>query len=188
MQGTHGSVTEWLGGVRAGDPEAVRQLWRRYCGGLVGVARRRIRGGRCAVADEEDVALDAFEAFCREARRGGFPGLCDRDGLWRVLATIAGRRALNLVRAEARRPTLAAPADAADPAPGPDLAAQVAEEVDRLLGLLGDDALVAVARLKMDGHSTEEVAERLGCVPRTVERKLALIRRLWQAGAGDVPA
>jgi ECF sigma factor len=32
----------------------------------------------------------------------------------------------------------------------------------------------------MQGYSTKEVADQLGCVRRTVERKLVLIARLWE--------
>jgi DNA-directed RNA polymerase specialized sigma24 family protein len=63
--------------------------------------------------------------------------------------------------------------------PTPAFAAQVVEECQRLLGLLGDEELRQVALAKMEGYSNEEIAVRLGCVPRTVERKLRLIRTLW---------
>jgi hypothetical protein len=36
----------------------------------------------------------------------------------------------------------------------------------------------------MEGYGNEEIAAKLGCVPRTVERKLRLIRNLW---AGEIP-
>jgi hypothetical protein len=31
----------------------------------------------------------------------------------------------------------------------------------------------------MEGYTTPEIAAKLGCVPRSVERKLQAIRRLW---------
>jgi DNA-directed RNA polymerase specialized sigma24 family protein len=31
----------------------------------------------------------------------------------------------------------------------------------------------------MEGYSNEEIAQRLGCVSRSVERKLSLIRQAW---------
>ena len=63
--------------------------------------------------------------------------------------------------------------------PTPDFAVQVAEECQRLLDLLGDEGLRSVALWKMEGYSVEEIAARLDCVPRTVERKLRMIREMW---------
>jgi len=36
-----------------------------------------------------------------------------------------------------------------------------------------------VATWRMEGYATEEIAARLGCTTRTVQRKLDLIRRAW---------
>ncbi len=55
----------------------------------------------------------------------------------------------------------------------------------RLLTALGDAELRQVALLRMDGHSVEEVAHRVGCAPRTVKRKMQLIRDIWAREAGD---
>jgi DNA-directed RNA polymerase specialized sigma24 family protein len=63
--------------------------------------------------------------------------------------------------------------------PTPDFAAQVAEECRRLLGLLPEDDLRAIALAKMEGRDHEEIAARLGCAPQTVQRKLGRIRSLW---------
>ncbi len=56
----------------------------------------------------------------------------------------------------------------------------MAEECQRLLGQLGAGGLREVAVWKMEGYSNEEIAAKLGCVPRAVERKVALIRPLWE--------
>jgi hypothetical protein len=45
------------------------------------------------VADEEDVALSAFNSFCLGAEQGHFAQLFDRDNLWRGLVTITARKA-----------------------------------------------------------------------------------------------
>jgi DNA-directed RNA polymerase specialized sigma24 family protein len=70
-------------------------------------------------------------------------------------------------------------ADVVGPEPTPEFAAQVAEECGRLLDLLTQRGLRSVALAKMEGCTVAEIAQRLGCAPRTVERKLALIRDLW---------
>ena len=46
--------------------------------------------------------------------------------------------------------------------------------------LLDDETLRVVAVMKLEGHSHAEIAGRLRCSVRTVERKLALIRERWQ--------
>jgi DNA-directed RNA polymerase specialized sigma24 family protein len=72
------------------------------------------------------------------------------------------------------------------PEPTPELAAEVAEECQRLLGRLGDSGLRQIALWKMEGHTNAGISAKLGCAPATVERRLALIRRLWEKEAGDV--
>jgi DNA-directed RNA polymerase specialized sigma24 family protein len=64
--------------------------------------------------------------------------------------------------------------------PTPALAAQLVEEYQRLLDRLDDPELRAVAVWKMAGDSTEEIAAKLRRSPRSVERKLQVIRRLWE--------
>src|SRR6476646_2600314 len=56
------------------------------------------RGAARRAADEEDVALSAFDAFCRDAERGRFPGLLDRDSLWHLLVTLTARKAAHRLR------------------------------------------------------------------------------------------
>ncbi|HKI35430.1 MAG TPA: ECF-type sigma factor, partial [Gemmataceae bacterium] len=79
MPSADGSVTRWLGDLQAGDRAAAQQLWKRFFGRLVGLARKRLQGARRRAADEEDVALSAFDSFCRSAEQGRFPELADRD-------------------------------------------------------------------------------------------------------------
>ena len=71
-----------------------------------------------------------------------------------------------------------------DDAPSPEIAAQVAEDLSRLMEVLGDDTLRAIARMKMEEYGTIEIAARLGVSVRTVDRKLCLIREIWEDHAG----
>jgi DNA-directed RNA polymerase specialized sigma24 family protein len=188
---TEGSVSNWIGRHKAGDRAATRQLWERYFQRLVGLARVKLQGAPRQAADEEDVALSAFHSFCRAAEQGRFPRLLNRDNLWRLLVVLTSRKAAHLVRYERqqkRRPTLNDPAADADSPeleailssePTPEFAAQLAEECQRLLDGLGSAELAQIALWKMEGYANEEIAAKLGCVPRTVERKLRLIRGLW---------
>jgi DNA-directed RNA polymerase specialized sigma24 family protein len=195
-----GSVTRWLGQLQAGDPAVTQQLWERYFPRLVGLARKKLQGAARAAADEEDVALSAFDSFCQGAGRGQFPQLADRDSLWRLLMVITARKAAHLVRDQGRhkrgggvRPVPEAPGDEEEESvlgqvlsrePDPAFAAQVAEEYQRLLTRLGDAELESVALWRMEGYTVEEIAGRLGCVARSVKRKLQLIRSIWEKEAG----
>ncbi len=184
------SVTHWLVLLKAGDAGAAGPLWRRYFPRLVALARARLARAPRAAADEEDVALSAFDSFCRDAAAGRLPRLDDRDDLWRVLLVITGQKAIDLVRREAAAKR-GGSAVAVDPAgvaaadPTPEFAALVADEFRRLLDLLPDADLKALAVWKLEGLTTAEVAARWNCVPRTVERRLRVIRSLW---AGEVGA
>ncbi|MEM6469266.1 MAG: ECF-type sigma factor [Planctomycetota bacterium] len=53
------------------------------------------------------------------------------------------------------------------------------EVIEYFLEQLSEATLRGIVSLKMDGFTNEEIAEKLGCATRTVERKLNLIRRLW---------
>ena len=50
----------------------------------------------------------------------------------------------------------------------------------RVAGWLGDDELRKVARLRLEGASLEEIAAQVGVVSRSIKRKLAVIRAVWE--------
>ena len=196
---SRGSVTHWLGLLQTGDAAAARPLWQRYFPLLVGHARAALRGRPRGAADEEDVALSAFDSFCRNAEQGRFPRLEDRHDLWRLLLTLTARKAAHLARdqARARRGGGKVRAESDLPAadaegeqgvlarvigaePTPELAAQVAEECRRLLGKLGEAELRSIAVWQMEGYTVDEMAARLGRSPRTIAHKLTVIRDRWR--------
>ena len=198
------SVTQWIDRLKAGDPDAAQNLWERYFRRLVGLARKKLRAAPRRAADEEDVALSAFDSFCRGAEQDRFPQLHDRLDLWQLLVLLTARKASDLAQHERRQKrgggavldeaALPRPADSSaweaaleqieGPEPTPAFAAQVAEECRRLLECLDSPELRSVALLKVEGHDNEEIAAQLGCGLRTVERRLRLIRGIWEQEAG----
>jgi DNA-directed RNA polymerase specialized sigma24 family protein len=161
------------------------------------------RRGRDAASDEEDAALSAFDSLCAGLAKGQFPQLADRDDLWRLLVVITTRK----VRAQARRRMrqkrggghvqpacdLDEPdsdddllAQAVGSEPTPEFAVMVAEEYRRLLERLRDDVLRKVTVLRIEGFTTDAIADQLGCARRTVARQLALIRRILAADVESV--
>src|SRR4051812_3113015 len=191
-----GSITRCLDLLKRGDRDAAQLLWQRYIHRLVALARARLRGIPRRAVDEEDVALSAFDSFCRRAERGQFARLEDRDDLWQVLFVLTVRKAANLARREGRAkhgggqgPVLSdleglGVDGGVGDEPPPQLAAQVADECRRLLDGLGDDALRHVAQRKLEGYTNAEIAAELHCVESTVERKLRRVRGLWAQELG----
>lgn len=193
-----GSVSGWIDRARHGDGQAAGQLWERYFHQLVKLARSALKSAPRRAVDEEDVALSAFDSFCRGAEQGRFPDLNDRANLWRLLVVLTRRKAAHLIRDERRQKrgggavldqaALARSAGdeeevdfnwviAQDPTPA--FAAQMAEECERLLRRLDQAGFRDLAVAKMEGYTNVEIASRLGCCVSTVERRLQLIRRLW---------
>jgi DNA-directed RNA polymerase specialized sigma24 family protein len=182
------SVTQWLGLLQAGDADGAQRLWQRYFQRLVGLARKKLQGNRPRSADEEDVALSAFHSFCRAAEAGRFPELSDRKDLWQILVMLTARKAWALIKHEGRqkRGGDTAPTDAdveqiIGTEPSPEFAAQMAEEFQSLLDRLEDAELRQVALWKLEGYTNDEIAAKLDCVVRSVERKLWTIRKRWES-------
>ncbi len=190
-----GSVTHWIHEIKSGNSDAAQQLWERYFARLVRLARGELAGSNRRVADEEDVALSVFDTFCRAAENGRFPNLADRDSLWRLLVRMAAHKAIDQQRHEVRQrrgggnvrgeSALGRPGELDDPpaiaqvlgdSPTPEFSAMMTEQVQLLMKVLGDNQLRELALGKMEGYTNAEMAQRLGCSPRTVERRLKLIR------------
>jgi DNA-directed RNA polymerase specialized sigma24 family protein len=147
-------------------------------------------------ADEEDVALSAFLSFYQAAALGRFPRLDDRDDLWRLLVTVTARKArlLRLHQGRQKRGQGGVLDEAAlagadvelrldqmiGREPTPEFAAQAAEELERLLASLPDPGLRTLAQWKLEAYTNEEIAARLGCGLRSVERRLRQIRTCWE--------
>lgn len=200
-----GSITRLLQGLKEGRPDAVAAIWDRYFQRVLAVARRRLRGGpQQAVEDGEDVALSAFCGLAAGAAEGRFDRLEDRSDLWQILAAITLRKAINRRRWYRRRKRAGRPvsggqasghtgspagddllAGAVSKEPIPELAAMMREQLERLLDVLDDPLLRRIAEWRMEGATNAEIAGKLGKAVRTVERKLELIRLIWEKVVDD---
>ncbi len=196
------SVTSWLERLRAGDAAAAGKLFQVYFERLIRLARAHLSPVVRRAADEEDVALSAFNCFVRAAEAGRYPDLHNRHDLWRLLLTLTLHKARDLAnwerrgKRDARRAIrevdlldLAGQPDAGldglvGPEPPPDLVVSFAEQVRQRLTQLPDDDLRRVALARLEGHSVAEAAVILGLSRRTIERKCKLIQQFWQ----DLPA
>jgi DNA-directed RNA polymerase specialized sigma24 family protein len=197
---SEGSVTVWIGDLKAGDHAAAQRLWERYFRKMVELARARLQTFRRRAGDEEDVALSAFYSFVRGAEGGRFQQLRDRDNLWPLLVVITVRKALDARKYETRKKRgggkvrgESAWLNAADGSdhdgginlvigdePTPAFVVELAEQTQRLLDALGSEELRQVAVWKMEGYSNQEIAAKLGRVERAVERRLRIIRGIFE--------
>jgi DNA-directed RNA polymerase specialized sigma24 family protein len=67
--------------------------------------------------------------------------------------------------------------------PTPEFAAELSDQLQRLLNKLrskGDDELVRIALLRMDGYSHKEIADKIGCSVRSIDRKMIVIAQVWE--------
>jgi DNA-directed RNA polymerase specialized sigma24 family protein len=198
------SVTRWLAGVKAGDGADIQRLWNRYFQRLVRLAGAKLPGHCRRAFDEEDVAISAFQSFCDRAGRGQFPQLSGRDDLWRLLATLTVRKAAVTVRHQTRQKrgggrvlgesafavrkceteTGSGISEILSREPTPDDAARFADAFDHLIARLSDQTLKTIALRKLKGDTVEEIGAFLGTSTRTIDRKLRLIRAIWEESAG----
>jgi RNA polymerase sigma factor (sigma-70 family) len=181
---------------RAESERAATELWTRYSARLLGLARQKLSPRIRRREDENDVLQSMYKSFCLRQKQGMFD-LNDRNDLWKVLVAITENKALNVAakntrqRRDVRRePAPGGSEDDSDgqkkdallgvpaPQPTPQQAAVLVDEFERRVGSLNDQ-LRQVALWKLSGCSNQEIAEKLGWVERTVERKLELIRKQW---------
>ena len=144
----------------------------------------------------------AFKSFHRRVRRRDFPRLDDRDDLWVQLVTLTRQKIVDLRRRERAlkrgRDRLVSEVDLGGlhdsgdapwgwrgdrvgPGPDPAFSAMMTEECRRLLDRLGDETLQQIALAKMGLYTSQEIAVKFGRSLSWVNRKLDLIRSIWEA-------
>jgi hypothetical protein len=195
------SVTDLLVQLRSQDTreyqEAARRIWGRYLADLLTLARRHLSPGVRRREDEQDVLQSMYKSFCIRQRRGEYE-LTDRKDLWRLLVAITENKARAAAVGQGRQKrdyrrelpedgllngeSGASPLDrlpSIEPTP-----AEAALLVEELRGRLEpmEEPLRRVALWKLAGYTNEEIAgkDMLDCAVRTVERKLKIIRQLWE--------
>jgi RNA polymerase sigma factor (sigma-70 family) len=195
-------VTVWIRQLQGGEADAVQPIWNYFCRRLTQLARVRLPEKIRRSYDEEDVAVSAFHSLYRAVQSNRIVRIDDRDNLWRVLVLIAERKMAHRLRDEhaAKRTVKRTVTDSffgkpedqdrdVRPAgidalvsrePTPEFAVEVAETCEGLMESLQDDSLREIARLRLENYTSAEIAERLHCTRRTVDRKLLEIRKRWE--------
>jgi RNA polymerase sigma factor (sigma-70 family) len=182
------SVTVWIGQLKSGEETALAKLHERYRPFLEGLARKRLKGTPTRAADEEDIAQQAFWSFYRGLKAGRIPQLENRGDLLALLTHIVACKVINQIEHEFGTQKRQAGRNQGD-----SVLNDLAEETDQSpleQALLHDcyssyltalpDKLRDFAELYLAGFTHKEIAGQLGCVERTVERKIALVFERWR--------
>jgi len=181
--GVEESITQLIRAAQDDRESAVGPLLAAYFDRLVQLARKRLQNLPGLAGYDEDLALRSFFSVYRRLRDPARPlALAGRDDLWRLLATRTISRAIDLMRRH--RPGEVPGGQYVGllltQEPTPEAAAEMADECRRLLELLEEPELRQIALWKVEGYTNNEIAARLDCVPRTIERKVSRIRVLWK--------
>lgn len=186
------SVTLWLSQLDSDQEEALRKIHAHYWPQLVSLAARRLREGQRRSADDEDIAQEAFIAFCERVRAGGSLRLDSRAQLIALLTTIVRFKAINQYhhdQAQVRGggKVLSMPVDDAGRSLDPQDRRQVSAEerqvmqetYERYLNALSE-LLQPVGEMYLAGLSAQEISEQLKVSKRTAERRIKRVTEIWR--------
>ncbi len=65
--------------------------------------------------------------------------------------------------------------------PTPAEAMVLNEALERRLDALGDSELRQISLWRLEGYTNREIADRLDCTERSIERKLSRVRSVWRS-------
>ncbi len=199
MSSVH-SVSVWIEQLKAGEEAPLAKLHARYWPYLVGMARRKLGNAPRRASDEEDVAQQVFWGLYQSLRAGRLPRLANRHQLLALLSHITACQAANQLehelgvqkRGQGRiqgESALDSPA-VGDGSPrgleqvaggglSPEEQAILDDCYHHYIGALPEH-LRDYAEAYLTGLTYREIADRLGCTERTVDRKMALVFSQWQ--------
>jgi len=193
-----GSVTGWIQQMKEGEESALARLHARYWPALVAMAQKRLGNVPGRVIDKEDVAQEAFWSFYKSFKAGRLPRLMNRHDLLALLSHIIACKAVNEIEREFGAQKRGAGRSYEEAASD-----KLAEHASAGVALIQDDrgtpleqamlkdcyqyyigslpeSLRGFAEHYVAGYTYREIAQHLGCVPRTVDRKIALILAKWR--------
>lgn len=171
---------------RNGDQDAARELFDAYVARLVPLARRRISQRLASRVDPEDIVQSVFRTFFARLKDDKFE-INDQDDLFRLLMRITVHKTLRQIahhKAAKRDPSLElAQSDSAQEQllqllttePTPEATVTFLDQLEHFMGQL-QAADRDILTLRLQGFSTEEIAQKLGSYDRKIRRVLERIR------------
>lgn len=181
--------SQWLlARWRDGDQEAAHELFRRYSERLLALVRSRLSHKISARLDPEDIVQSVYRCFFSNV--GQDHVVLERSGdLWRLLVTITMNKVIDQTRRQSagRRSVerelhgsfaddeFGPGSEVLARGPSPEDAAAVLEEVEHVMNSL-EPLHRRIVELRLQGHSTAEIANEVQRTERTVRRVLELVR------------
>ena len=164
--------------VVAGDVQAFGEIVEGTSQELVRLAARLMG----SLPDAEDVVQDAYVRAYRALGAGRFDG---RSSVKTWLYQIVTHRAIDALRSTARRPIAVEHLDELAPATGAGPEAHLAlMELAEWLEVLPAEQRAAVVLKSVQGFSSKETADILGCSEGAVEQRLVRARAALRARRG----
>ena len=178
---------ELLGRLSRGDESAAEEIFERYSRRTWKLAENQIAQRLKPRFDGDDVVQSVFRTFLRHSREGSFQ-IGATESLWKLLSAIARNKISERVafhaaqrRATGREQSLVPEADdsrtdgiLADMQPRLDDALALVEEVTTALTAF-DPWAKQVFQHCLEGNSTSDIAELMGCSRWSVRRTLDAI-------------
>jgi RNA polymerase sigma-70 factor (ECF subfamily) len=173
---------------KAGSESAARELFDRYCEILLTLARRRIGQRMNSRVDPEDVVQSVFRTFFTRTRNDQFTFEREND-LSKLLSRLTVHKVLRQIafhRAAKRNPELEAghgpDADEllqqlAGAEPTPEVQIALLDEYERFIRQLPEFDR-KVLEMRLQGHSTTEIAAELKSYDRKIRRVIERIEDL----------
>ena len=175
-QSTKELLEQWQGG----DQSAATRLYEHYSQRLCALAEAQIGERLSRRVGADDIVQSVFRTFFRRARNGQFV-VDHSSSLWQLLVRITLHRIQRQAeRHRAERRNVSSEVDISNVAglpealarePTPDEAAALTSELEAVLAEL-DWQEAETLRLCLQGHSSPEIAQRVGSSRWTVRRVL----------------
>jgi RNA polymerase sigma-70 factor (ECF subfamily) len=185
----HDSFQQILVGLRSGDQDAATEVFNRYAGRLVGLARKRLDSSVRQKVGPEDICNSACHSFFRRVADGQFE-LATWDEMWALLVIITLRKCVKWVaryRAkrrdmgkevaiDARRDDDGGVWEVMGRSPTPAEAMILTETVEAMMRNL-DERQQRIVMLRLQGYAINEISTDVGASERTVQRVLSQVRQ-----------
>ena len=189
------NLADCLERVRAGDLNAVAELYERYFDRSVRLARSRLTDGEGRIIDEEEAAVSALDSLIFRVQVGNYGDLRDHLELWRILAKIVDRKVTKYrrkmygKRRSAGKPLLSVDAPFSESSsgsgqpllanePSPISLAIANDTLQNLIDHLGDSETKMILLMRLEGFTDIEIADRMGHSRQWVARRGMAIRRI----------